>query len=606
MAAPISPQSVSSPDVEALLGVERSTRGKRWLLREAEERAVLSLMQQHGLSEPVARALTARGVTTEATPGFLAPRLREQLPDPSSLTDMDGAVDRVLQAIRAGEGIAIFGDYDVDGATSAALLLRFLTVLGVSPRLYVPDRQREGYGPNAEALKLLREEGASLVITVDCGVSAHDALEQARAVGLDSIVLDHHAAEARLPPAVAVVNPNRWDDDSGLGQLAAVGVTYLFLVALNRALRSNGWYEQQGHDAPDLLGLLDLVALGTVCDVVPLTGLNRAFVAQGLKVLAGRRNEGLRALCDVAGVAERPGGYHLGFLLGPRVNAGGRIGESHLGATLLSEGDPAQCRALAERLDRYNQERRAIEAEVLVAADAISQNAGAPRDLVFAVGQDWHPGVIGIVAGRLKERYDLPTVVVTQDANGLGKGSGRSVPGVDLGAAVIAARQAGLLVNGGGHAMAAGLTVEADKVTALESFLRARIAARLKEIAYRPALSIDACLSLAAAQGSLVEALDRIAPFGAGNPEPRFAFAQVKTMSADIVGSNHVRAIFGDESGARLRAIAFRALETPLGERLLARSGRPLHVAGRLRADAWRGGDAVQLQVDDVAESGQP
>ena len=606
MAAPISPQSVSSPDVEALLGVERSTRGKRWLLREAEERAVLSLMQQHGLSEPVARALTARGVTIDAVPGFLAPRLREQLPDPSSLTDMDGAVDRVLQAIRAGEGIAIFGDYDVDGATSAALLLRFLAALGVSPRLYVPDRQREGYGPNAEALKLLREEGASLVITVDCGVSAHDALEEAQAVGLDSIVLDHHAAEARLPPAVAVVNPNRWDDDSGLGQLAAVGVTYLFLVALNRALRSSGWYEQQGHDAPDLLGLLDLVALGTVCDVVPLTGLNRAFVAQGLKVLAGRRNEGLRALCDVAGVAERPGGYHLGFLLGPRVNAGGRIGESHLGATLLSEGDPAQCRALAERLDRYNQERRAIEAEVLAVADATSQDAGAPRDLVFAVGQDWHPGVIGIVAGRLKERYDLPTIVVTQDANGLGKGSGRSVPGVDLGAAVIAARQAGLLVNGGGHAMAAGLTVEADKVTALESFLRARIAARLKEIAYRPALSIDACLSLAAAQGSLVEALDRIAPFGAGNPEPRFAFAQVKTISADIVGSNHVRAIFGDESGARLRAIAFRALETPLGERLLARSGRPLHVAGRLRADAWRGGDAVQLQVDDVAESGQP
>ena len=605
MAAPISPQSVSAPEVEALLGVERSTRGKRWLLREAEERAVLSLMQQHGLSEPVARALTARGVTTDAVPGFLAPRLREQLPDPSSLADMDGAVDRVLKAIQAGERIAIFGDYDVDGATSAALLLRFLTALGVSPRLYVPDRQREGYGPNAEALRLLREEGAGLVITVDCGVSAHDALEEARAVGLDSIVLDHHAAEARLPPAVAVVNPNRWDDDSGLGQLAAVGVTYLFLVALNRALRSSGWYEQQGHDAPDLLGLLDLVALGTVCDVVPLTGLNRAFVAQGLKVLAGRRNEGLRALCDVSSVAERPGGYHLGFLLGPRVNAGGRIGESHLGATLLSESDPTRCRALAEQLDGYNQERRAIEAEVLLAAEAIAQQAGAPRDLIFAVGQDWHPGVIGIVAGRLKERYDLPAIVITQDADGLGKGSGRSVPGVDLGAAVIAARQAGLLVNGGGHAMAAGLTVEADKIDALESFLRARIAARLAEIAYRPALSIDACLSLAAAQGSLVEALDRIAPFGAGNPEPRFAFAQVKTISADIVGSNHVRAIFGDESGARLRAIAFRALETPLGERLLARSGRPLHVVGRLRADAWRGGDAVQLQVDDVAESGQ-
>lgn len=605
MAAQSSPQSAAVPDTETLLGVERSARGKRWLLREAEERAVLSLMQQHGLSEPVARALTARGIGSQAVPGFLEPRLREQLPDPSRLTDMDAAVARVLEAIQGGEAIAIFGDYDVDGATSAALLLRFLAGLGISARLYVPDRQREGYGPNPDALKLLREEGASLVITVDCGVSAHAALEEAQAVGLDSIVLDHHAAEARLPPAVAVVNPNRWDDDSGLGHLAAVGVTYLFLVALNRALRSAGWYEAQGREAPDLLGLLDLVALGTVCDVVPLTGLNRAFVAQGLKVLGGRRNEGLRALCDVAGVTERPGGYHLGFLLGPRVNAGGRIGESHLGAALLSEGDPARCRALAERLDGYNEERRAIEAEVLLAADAAYQEAGAPRDLIFAVGQDWHPGVIGIVAGRLKERYDLPAIVVTQDAGGQGKGSGRSVPGVDLGAAVIAARQAGLLVNGGGHAMAAGLTVSGENITALESFLRARVGARLEEIAYRPALSIDACLSLAAAEGGLVQALESIAPFGAGNPEPRFAFAQVKTISADIVGTNHVRVLFGDQSGARLRAIAFRALETPLGERLLARSGRPLHVAGRLRADTWRGGDAVQLQVDDVADSGQ-
>ena len=595
---------MAEAETDSLLGVERSARGKRWLLREADERAVLSLMQQHGLSEPVARALTVRGVSSEAVPGFLEPRLREQLPDPSSLTDMDGAVARVVGAIEAGERIAIFGDYDVDGATSAALLLRFLEALGVSARLYVPDRQKEGYGPNAEALKLLRGEGANLVITVDCGVSAHEALEEAQSVGLDSIVLDHHAAEARLPPAVAVVNPNRWDDESGLGQLAAVGVTYLFLVALNRALRKAGWYESQGRAAPDLLGLLDLVALGTVCDVVPLTGLNRAFVAQGLKVLAGRRNEGLRALCDVAGVAERPGGYHLGFLLGPRVNAGGRIGESHLGAELLSAADPARCRALAERLDGYNQERRAIEAEVLEAADAAYQESGAPRDLIFVVGQGWHPGVIGIVAGRLKERYDLPAIVVTQDADGLGKGSGRSVPGVDLGAAVIAARQAGLLVNGGGHAMAAGLTVSGDKLAELEQVLRARIGARLAEIAYRPALSIDACLSLAAAQGNLVQALESVAPFGAGNPEPRFAFAQVKTFSADIVGTQHVRAVFGDDSGARLRAIAFRALETPLGERLLARSGRPLHVAGRLRADAWRGGDAVQLQIDDVADCG--
>ena len=587
-----------------LLGVERSLTGKRWEARLDDGRAGLTLAQRLELPEIVGRLLAARGVTSETAGLFLNPTLRDLLPNPSSLKDMDAAAARLADAVAAGEKIAVFGDYDVDGATSAALLHRFLRQIGQAPRVYIPDRMAEGYGPNAPALRRLAQEGAKVVVTVDCGITAFEALEEARKAGLESIVVDHHAAEPRLPPAVAVVNPNRLDDDSGLGQLAAVGVTFLLLVALNRALRERGWYEKAGRKSPDLLALLDLVALGTVCDVVPLTGLNRAFVTQGLRVMGQRRNLGLKALADVAGVDEPPGTYHAGFLLGPRVNAGGRVGQAPLGAELLATEDIAAAASIARQLDAYNAERKEIEAAVLDQALLQIEGEGrAPEGLVFAASEGWHAGVIGIVASRLKERYNLPALVVALE-DGVGKGSARSVPGVDLGAAVIAARQAGLLVNGGGHPMAAGLTVAEDQTAALRSFLAERLGEAMQKLGYVPALGIDGALDLAGANSELVGHLESLAPYGTANAEPRFALPQVKIVDSGVVGENHVRCVLaGGNGGPRLRAIAFRALDTPVGEALLKSKGLPLHLAGKLRADAWRGGDAVQFLIDDAARA---
>lgn len=584
-----------------LLGVESSLTGKRWESRLTDERAGLTLAQRLDLPEVVGRLLAARGVGPEQAELFLAPTLRDLLPNPSSLQDMDKAAQRLAEAVERGERIAVFGDYDVDGATSSALLRRFLRHLGQEPRVYIPDRIAEGYGPNAPALRRLAGEGAKLVITVDCGITAFEALEAARDAGLESIVVDHHAAEPRLPPAAAVVNPNRLDDGSGLGQLAAVGVTFLLLVALNRALRERGWYAKAGRSEPDLLALLDLVALGTVCDVVPLTGLNRAFVAQGLKVMGQRRNPGLRALADVAGIDEAPGTYHAGFLLGPRVNAGGRVGQAPLGADLLATEDLALAANIARQLDAYNAERKEIEAAVLDQALLQVETEGAPEGLVFAASEGWHAGVIGIVASRLKERYNLPALVVALE-DGIGKGSARSVPGVDLGAAVIAARQAGLLINGGGHPMAAGLTVAAEQAGELRAFLCARLGETLRKLDYVPALGIDSALSVAGANSELLEHLERLAPYGTANAEPRFALPEAKVVESAVVGENHVRCtLAGADGGPRLRAIAFRALDTPLGEALLKPRGLPLHVAGKLRADSWRGGGAVQFLIDDAA-----
>jgi single-stranded-DNA-specific exonuclease len=511
-------------------------------------------------------------------------------------------VARLVAAIERGEQVAVFGDYDVDGATSAAVLQRFFQALGRELRIYIPDRLAEGYGPNAPALLRLKAEGVSLVITVDCGVLAFSALEAAAEAGLDVIVVDHHAAEERLPRAVAVINPNRLDESGELRQLAAVGVAFLLVVALNRALRDAGWYRMAGREPPDLMGLLDLVALGTVCDVVPLTGLNRALVAQGLKVLAERRNIGLAALADVARFDERPGTYHCGFLLGPRVNAGGRVGEAGLGAALLTCEDPHEARGLAERLDGYNAERRAIEAQVL--DDALLQleaaPGGGPRGLVFAAGEGWHPGVIGIVASRLKERFGLPALVIALDGP-RGKGSGRSVRGVDLGAAVIAARQSGLLIDGGGHAMAAGMTLAAEALAELRAFLEDRLARRLAEIDYRATLQIDAALQPGAASAELVASLDRLAPFGVGNPEPRFALPAVRVQRPQVVGESHVRCQLAGADGRRLKGIAFKAMDGPLGRGLLQAGGLPLHVVGKLRRDSWSGADAVQMIIEDAA-----
>ena len=585
-----------SDSASGFLGVERSALGRRWYARLDDDRLALGLAQRLGVPEIVARVLAARGVDADAAPAFFEPRLREQLPDPMHLKDMDRAAARLARAVQAGEQIAIFGDYDVDGATSSAVLFRYLTAAGGRVRIYIPDRQREGYGPNAPALLRLKAEGAGVVVTVDCGVTAHVPLAAAADAGLDVVVIDHHVAEPRLPIAVGVVNPNRLDEDTPHRQLAAVGVSFLLAVAVNRVLRDAGWF--QARPQPSLLELLDLVALGTVCDVVPLTGLNRVFVTQGLKVLAQRRNTGLMALADVARIDQRCDVYHLGFILGPRVNAGGRVGEADLGARLLTTDDPVEARALAERLDLHNRERQAIEAEVLAAAIAQVEASGGSGDLVFAAGQGWHPGVIGIVAGRLRERYERPTFVAAI-ADGIAKGSGRSALGVDLGAAIIAARECGLLINGGGHKNAAGFTAAAERLGELRDFLAGRIAAQI--VSQKPGLAFDGALSLRAATPDLIQALGKVGPFGVGNPEPRFAFPAVRVAKADIVGEKHVRCFLADQRGGRLTGIAFRAVGSPLGDALLDGAGVALHLGGRLRADDWRGETRVQLQIEDAA-----
>ena len=586
------------PAATAVLGVERSLLGRRWRERAGDDRAGMALAQRLDLPEIVGRILARRGVASEAAERFLNPTLRDGLPDPSHLLDMDRAVARLVDALERGETIAIFGDYDVDGATAAAVLKRFLVAVGGRVVVYIPDRQREGYGPNAPALLRLKRDGAAVAITVDCGIVAHAPLAAAADAGLDVIVIDHHLGEPALPRAYAVINPNRLDEASPHRALAAVGVAFLLAVALNRALRGVGWYAARPE--PDLLAALDLVALGTVCDVVPLTGVNRAIVTQGLKVMRKRGNVGLAALADVAGITEPVGAYHAGFILGPRVNAGGRVGEADLGARLLSTDDPMEARALAQRLDALNAERREIEARVLAQASAQVESDGR-RALAFAAGDGWHPGVIGIVASRLKDRYARPACVVAM-ADGVGRGSGRSVQGLALGPAVIAARQAGLLVNGGGHAMAAGFTVEADKLGALRDFLEARAGEALGEGDPVPEFGIDGVLACAAATPELAELIEQIGPFGTGNPEPRFAFPAVRVLRAEVVGGAHVRAVLADGAGAgRLKAMAFRALDSALGAAFLETGGRLLHVAGHLRVDRWQGRNAAQLLIDDAA-----
>ena len=571
------------------------------MARGADARAALALAQRLEVPEIVGRVLAARGVALDDAPAFLNPTLREMLPDPSSFKDMDRAVERLVRAVTQGESIAVFGDYDVDGASATALLTRFFASLGRETLVYIPDRRSEGYGPNAAAMQKLKTAGASVVITVDCGTTAYEALEAAANCGLDVIVVDHHMAEARMPPAYAIVNPNRLDESGAHGTLCAVGVAFLLAVGLNRALRNAYWYGE-GHSAPDLMGLLDLVALGTVCDVVPLTGANRALVAQGLKVMARRANKGLAALADVAKLTERPDCYHAGFVLGPRVNASGRLGDCGLGARLLATEDPAEARALAIRLDKYNDERRGIEAAVLDAAlaDAEAQVAAGVTVIVCA-GRGWHQGVVGIVAGRLRERFDRPALVIGLEG-GIGRGSGRSVPGVALGAAVIAAHQAGILINGGGHAVAAGFTVAEDRIDDFRMFLAERIGRELGGALPVPVLTLDGALAPEGATRALTDDLDRLAPFGPGNPRPRFGFASVRIAYAEPVGADHVRCrLVSAAGGTPLTAIAFRVVGAPLGRALLEAKGGTLHVAGYLRADDFQGRSAAQLVIEDAA-----
>src|SRR5947207_9152862 len=588
----------------AFLGVERSLTGRRWAERLADERMALAIAQRHGLPDAICRLLAAREVDLEDVPDFLEPTLRKFLPDPSHLKDMDAAIARLVRAVQVGERVVVFGDYDVYGATSSALLLRFFRSIGGNIGVYIPDRRKEGYGPNTAALLKLREEGAAVVVTVDCGVTAYEPLAQARRAGLDTIVIDHHQAEISLPEAVAVVDPNRIDEASPHKQLAAVGVAFLLAVGVNRALRDAGWYNT-ARPEPDLRQWLDLVALGTVADVVPLVGLNRALVRQGLLVMAQRRNPGLAALADVARLREAPGAYHLGFMLGPRVNAGGRVGQADLGARLLSSDDAHEVGALALRLDEFNAERRAIEREVLDQAIARIEGlygpdrTGLPAALLIE-SEGWHVGVIGIVASRLVERYGRPAFVIGMDG-GVGKGSGRSVRGVDLGAAVLAARQSGLLINGGGHAMAAGLTVASAQLPHLAAFLDQRIAPQLGEAPAVREIGIDAALAPGAATQELVAMIERATPFGAGNALPRFALTGVRVDYAQPVGEGHVRCTLVGHQRGRIEAIAFRANQSELGPALLDRAKPILHVAGALRLDRYNGRQSVRLQIDDAA-----
>ncbi len=578
------------------LNVARSISGRRWLARGGCERTALALSQSRGLPEAVGRALAARGITLDGVDTYLAPTLKALLPDPSIVADMDIAASRLASAVTSGEIVCVWGDYDVDGATSSALLFRYLAAVAKPPRFYIPDRITEGYGPNTPALLKLHKGGVRLIVTVDCGTTAYEPLAAAD-VGLDVIVIDHHSAEAALPQAYAVVNPNRLDDKSGLGALCAAGVVFLTVVALNRELRRLGWFRTRPE--PDLMSWLDLVALGTVCDVVPLVGLNRALVTQGLKVMARRANPGLAALADVAGANGPPEAYHAGYVLGPRVNAGGRVGASDLGTRLLSTDDPQEARAIALRLDELNGERRQIESVVLEAAFELVAGR-EPPPLVFVAGADWHPGVIGIVASRLVERLKRPACVVSL-VNGVGKGSGRSVKGVDLGAAVIAARQAGLLTHGGGHRMAAGFTVPAERLAELIEFLTGRVNDQLGGVPPVASLELDGALSVGGATAELAGVLGRLAPFGNGNAEPRFAVTDARVVRADIVGTGHIRCILTGAEGGRLKAIAFRAADSDLGRALLSTAGRPLHLAGAIRVDSWNGAVNTQLVIDDAA-----
>ena len=583
----------------AVLGVERSVTGRRWRPRLENEKLALALAQRLDLPDVIARVLAARGVGVETAEAFLNPTLKALLPDPFAVTDMETAAIRLADAVMAGETVGIFGDYDVDGATSSALLSRFLRHVGGAVEVHIPDRIKEGYGPNAPALVGLMDRGAHVVVTVDCGISAHEPLRLAAEAGLDVIVLDHHVAEADLPRAHAVVNPNRLDDTSGLTQLAAVGVTFLTVVAVNRLLRERGWYGVRSE--PDLMAWLDLVALGTVCDAVPLAGLNRALVTQGLKVMGRRGNPGLNALADIARLTEAPGAYHAGFVLGPRINAGGRVGEPDLGVRLLCTESADEAVGLAMRLDGYNTARRDIEQAVLEAALVEGDRAMAADPAVIVVAAEgWHPGVIGIVASRLAERFHRPAFVVAI-GDGIGKGSGRSLPGVDLGAAVTAARQAGLLINGGGHPMAAGITVAAERLAELTVFLQDRVAAIGPERRTVPDIGVDGALAPGAATPDLVATVERIGPFGVGNAEPRFAVANARVVRADVVGGDHVRCVLGGGDGARLKAIAFRAVGHPLGQALMTTGGASLHLAGHLRANRWQGREDAQLVIDDAA-----
>ena len=586
----------------SILGIERSITGRVWRWRGGNmDLSASPASLDHDL---VTQLLLARGVPHDDVERHRNPSLRAFLPDPSAFRDMDVAAERLARAVLTNETLTVYGDYDVDGATSAALLIRLLQMLGHSARYYIPDRLLEGYGPSGEALVRLGAEGSRLIVTVDCGAMAYEALEMAHTAGIEVIVVDHHKCSAELPLATALVNPNRLDEDdlaASHGHLAAVGVAFLLAVATVRLLRERGYFTDRPE--PDLFALLDLVALGTVADVAALHGLNRAMVAQGLKVMARRDNIGMAALIDASRLTRAPTCSDLGFALGPRINAGGRVGEATLGVRLLTTEDPEEARAISAQLSQLNEDRRTIEAAVQEAAEA-QLEAQHNRAVVLLAGAGWHPGVIGIVAGRIKEKSGRPAIVIALDADehGNGKGSGRSIAGVDLGAAIIAAREAGLLIAGGGHAMAAGLTVAPDRLTALADFLDERLGAAITAAQAGQSLALDLAVAPGGLVPPLVETLESAGPYGMGWPGPRLAVGPLRLIKADLVGKDHVRLIVRGEDGASFKAVAFRQAETELGQALLNRAqGRRFWLAGRAKIDDWGSRPAAELHIEDAA-----
>ena len=611
MAALKKTKSAQNNEPSGFLGVASSARGLVWRERLQGEghQLATAISQRHGLPELMGRVLAARGAGLEDISLFLDPTIKALMPDPDSLRDMGKASKRIADAIARQEPVAIFGDYDVDGACSSALMARFLGHHGAPARIYIPDRIFEGYGPNAVAIEQLIKEGARLILTVDCGTTSFAPLAVARKLKTDCVIIDHHQADETLPDVTAVVNPNRQDDVSGQGALCAAGVTFLVLVAVTRELRNRGFYKGEAKE-PDLLALLDLVALATVADVVPLTGLNRAYVKKGLDVMHARENTGLKALADAAGLNQAPTPYHLGFILGPRINAGGRIGDAALGAKLLSTRDQNEAQRIAELLERLNKERKQIETAMLEEAMGLGEAqimADPDRAMVIVGSEDFHKGIVGLVASRLTERFNRPSCVIAWEKSGdggLGEGTGslRSLPGVDLGSAVRAAVAAGHLVKGGGHAMAAGLTLKRADFDTLQSFLLAELKGATATAREAAGLDIDAALVASGATRDLMDLIERAGPYGQGNPQPRFAFPAHRVRFAKVVGEAHIRLVLEAGDGGRLEAIAFRAAGQPLGELLMGAAGFPLHVAGQLRRDTWGGRDKIELAIDDAAD----
>ena len=581
---------------DILLDVNNSYSGNKWSLRSNDEELISAIQKDSQISYITARIIAGREISLADVQDFLNPSLRKLLPDPSSMQDMDKAAKIIFNAIKSNKKITIFADYDVDGATSAAQLVKWARNFDSELEIYVPDRIKEGYGPSIEAFDHLKKNGSDLVITVDCGAAAYSALVAAQALDLSIVVIDHHLMDADMPPAEALVNPNRIDDTSKLNYLAAAGVTFMLLVALNREARV-----QNFSNIPDLFDYLDLTALGTICDVVPLKGLNRAIVKQGLKVFSREGNIGLKSLMFETNTNSPITPYHCGFVLGPRINAGGRIGKANIGAALLSTENHKLAIKYAQELDRVNIERRILQDKILDEALLKAYGINKTNSVIVVSMEGWHPGVIGIVAGRLKERFNKPVIVIGIDENGIGKGSGRSIPGIDLGNEIKKLHEKGLLISGGGHEMACGLTIESKYIKTFHEILESNLRDKINSIRSKFSIKIDALLNISAVNMDLMNSINQIGPYGSGNPTPTFAFAELRVAYANRVKGGHIRCNFEDKNGQRIKGICFRAEEMGFDEILLNERNRYLHIVGTLKINTWKWHTSIDLQVIDVS-----